>query len=166
MKTWLVRGVVLAVLVVAGIWGWRILFPSPEQVIRKRLIEIARVASFSGKEGSLTKLSKVQKLSTFCTSDVEITVEWPGHSTQSLSGREEVLQAAAGLRSMIGSLMVEFLDTTVTVQPGQPVAFVHLTLKCNVSGERDYVVQELKLTFKKINGDWLISRAETVKTLR
>jgi hypothetical protein len=166
MKTWLVRGVVLAVLVVAGVWGWRILFPSPEQAIRKRLIEIARVASFSGNEGALTKLSKVQKLSTFCTSDVQITVEVPGRSAQSLNGREEVLQAAAGVRSVMGSLKVEFLDTTVTVQPGQPIAFAHLTLKCNVSGEPDFLVQELKLTFKKTNGDWLISRAETVKTLR
>jgi hypothetical protein len=166
MRTWVIRGVLVAVLVVAGIWGWRLLHPSPEQIIRKRLIEIAEVASFSGNEGSLTKLSKIQKLSSFCTSDVQITVEVPGRSPQSLNGREEVLQAAAGARSVMSSLRVEFLDTTIAVKPGQPVASADLTLKCNVSGEPDFLVQELKLLFTKTNGDWLISRAETVKTLR
>src|SRR5437764_959920 len=166
MRTWLIRGVVLAVLVLGGIWGWRVLFPGPEQIIRKRLTEIARTASFNGNEGALTKLSKIQKLASFCASDVQITVEGAGHGAQGLNGREEVLQAAGGIRSMMGSLKVEFLDTTVIVQPAQPMASAHLTLKCNVSGEPDFFVQEVKLMFTKTNGDWLISRAETVKTLR
>jgi len=37
--------------------------------------ELAKLASFSGNEGPLAKLSNAQKLTTFCTSDVEITVE-------------------------------------------------------------------------------------------
>ena len=166
MRTWLVRGVVLAMLVVAGIWGWRVLHPGPEQVIRKQLTELATVASFGSNEGSLTRLSKAQKLTTFCTSDVAITVEVPGGSQQSFNGREEVLQVAAGAKSVVGSLKVEFLDTAVTVQPGQPIAFATLTARGNVSGEPDFLVQELKFTFKKIDGHWLISRVETVKTLR
>ncbi|SRR5258705_11508023 len=166
MKKWVVRGALLAALILAGIWGWRILFPGPEQVIRKQLNELAKLASFSGNEGPLAKLSNAQKLTTFCTSDVEITVEGPGRSQPTLSGREELLRTAAGIRSYVGSLKVEFLDTTVTVVPGQPIAFANLTLKVNASGDKDFLVQEVKFTFKKIDGDWLISRAETVKTLR
>ena len=165
MKKWLVRGALLAALIVAGIWGWRILFPGAEQVIRKQLNDLAKAASFRANEGPLAKLSNAQKLTTFCTSDVEITVEGPGRSPQTFSGREELVQTAAGIRSFVGSMTVEFLDTTITVVPGQPIAFANLTLKVNASGEKDFLVQELKFTFKKIDGHWLISRVETVKTL-
>jgi hypothetical protein len=32
-------------------------------------------------------------------------------------------------------------------------------------GEKDPVPQEMKLSLKKIDGDWLVQRVETVKTL-
>jgi hypothetical protein len=165
MKHWLFRGVMLAALIAAGIWGWRVLFPGPEQVIRKRLTELARAASFRPDESPFAAWSNSQEVTTFCTSDVEITVEGPGHSPQTLNGREELLQAAAGVRSIVGSLKVEFLDTTVTVVPGKPIGFANLTAKGTVPGDKDFLVQELKFTFKKIDGHWLISRVETVKTL-
>ena len=165
MKKWLFRGVVLAALIVAGIWGWRIFFPGPEQVVRKRLAELARTGSFRSGESLYAKFSYGQKLTEFCTSDVVIAVEAPGWQ-QTLNGREELLQTIAGLRAVVGSLKAEFLDTSVIVVPGQTIAFANLTLKVNVSGEPDFLVQELKFTFKKIDGHWLISRVETVKTLR
>ncbi len=165
MRKWLFRGLVLAALIAAGIWGWRIFFPGPEQVIRKRLAELARTASFRSGESLYAKFSYSQKLTEFCTTDVVITLEAPGYQ-QTLNGREELLQQAAGARAVVGSLKAEFLDTTVNVVAGQPIAFANLTLKVNLSGEQDFLVQELKFTFKKIDGHWLISRVETVKTLR
>jgi hypothetical protein len=164
MKRWVLRAVVLAALIALGVWGWRVFFPSPEQAIRNRLAELAQAASFSPNEGPLAKLSNAQKLTTFCAGDVAISVDVPGHS-QIIHGREELLQVAIGVRSVVSGVKLRFLDTTVAVGADKASAVANLTAKANVAGESDFVVQELKFTFKKIGRDWLISRVETVKTL-
>jgi hypothetical protein len=46
MKIFL-RLVLIAVVVGAGVWLWIVLFPGPEKIIRQRLAEIARLASFT-----------------------------------------------------------------------------------------------------------------------
>jgi hypothetical protein len=44
-------------------------------------------------------------------------------------------------------------------------AVANLTGRGKIPGEKDFLVQELKFTLKKVESDWLISRIETVKTL-
>jgi hypothetical protein len=165
MKKWISRILVLGVMAGLGYWGWRNWFPGPEQVIRKRLNELARTASFSGGEGTLVKLAGAQALTSFCTPDVEITVDVPGHSRQTISGHDELMQAAAAARSYASGLNVQFFDILVTVTPDRNAATAELTAKANVPRERDFYVQELKFNLKKIEGKWLIFRAETVKIL-
>jgi hypothetical protein len=165
MKRWLLRILLLAVLVGAGVWGWRILHPSAEQVIRKRFAALAQTASFSAQQSPLARLAKAAKLADFCTPDVQITVETSGRSRQTFSGRDELLAAAAGAQSMVGSLTVEFVDVSVKVSEDKQSATVNLTVKGKVSGEKDTLVQELEILLNNVKGDWLISRVETVKTL-
>jgi hypothetical protein len=165
MKTWLLRILLLAALGGAGVWGWRMLHPSAEQVIRKRFAVLAQTASFSAQQSPLARLAKAAKLADFCTPDVQITVETSGRSRQTFNGRDELLAAAGGAQSMVGSLTVEFVDVTVKVAQDKRSATVNLTVKGKVSGERDSLVQELEVLLNNVNGDWLISRAETVKTL-
>ena len=165
MKRWVFRAAALAALITLGAWGWRVLFPSPEQVIRKRLTELAQAASFSPNEAPLARLANAHKLTTFCTDDVEITVEVPGHFSQTIHKKEELLEVAAGAGSMVSGLKVQFLDTNVKVAADKTSAVANLTAKVKVAGEKDFFVQELKFTFNRIGRDWLISRLETVKTL-
>jgi hypothetical protein len=165
MKKWCGRLIVLLILGGLGYWGWRTWFPSPEQVICKRLNELARAASFSGKEGALVKLANAQALTTFCTPDVEITIDIPGHSRQTISGHEELLQLAVAARSYGNGVNVEFFDILVSVAPDQTSATAELTAKANVPREKEFYVQELKFALRKVEGKWLICRAETVKTL-
>jgi len=47
------RILLFAALAALGIWLWTVLFPSPEKVIRQRLMELARTASSSPDEGNL-----------------------------------------------------------------------------------------------------------------
>jgi hypothetical protein len=35
-----------------------------------------------------------------------------------------------------------------------------------VGDSKDFGIQELRFQFRKLDGDWLITRAETVKTLQ
>ena len=165
MKKWSFRLLLVAGFGALAIWIWRVLFPSPEQVIRKRLGELAQAASFSSKEAPLASLANSATLASFFTDDVEFILDVPGHSQQKVSGRDQLLQAAMSARSALGGLSVEFLDINVIVGPDKTSAVADLTAKGRVQGEPDLLVQELKLTLKKIQGHWLISRLETVKTL-
>jgi hypothetical protein len=164
MKNWF-RLVLAAVIVGVGVWLWGVFFPSPEHLIRKRLNELAQAVSFSSNEGSLAKAMNAERLTGFFSSDVEITIDVPGHSLQTLHGRDEVLQAGMAARALAGSLNVEFLDINIALASDKMGAVVNLTAKGRAGSEKDLLVQELKLTMKKLKGDWLIIQIETVKTL-
>jgi hypothetical protein len=165
MKKWSWRLVLLVVLGGLGFWGWSVLFPGPEQVIRKRLNNLARTASFSSQEGTLVKLAGAQALTAYCTPDVEIIVDVPGHSRQTITGQDELRTAAAAARTYASGCNLQFFDIIVTVAPDKQSANAELTARANVPRERDFFVQELKFALKKVEGKWLICRAETVKTL-
>jgi hypothetical protein len=166
MKQWLLRGLLGLSLAALGIWGWRILFPSPEQAIRKQLTALAQTASVPASEGALAKLARAQRLTGFFTSNVEITVDLPGRSPQTITGRDELQQVALGARSMAAGLKVAFLDVGVTLAPDRQSAVAHLTARADVPGERMPQVQELSVSFQNLEHDWLISRVEAVRTLR
>jgi hypothetical protein len=162
----IVRRICLLVLAAAlGFWLWTVFFPNPQTVIRKRLDKVATLISFTGKEGNIAKIANVQQLTGYFAPNIEITVDTPAQSKQTLTGREELTQAALGVRSMLSGLNVEFIDQTITLSADKTEATVSLTGKARVPGDRDLLVQELKFTLQKIDGDWLIVRIETVRTL-
>lgn len=165
MKKWVGLIILLAALAGVGYWVWITFFPSPEIAIRKRLAALAEVAAFPANEAPLSRLANAQKLGNFFTTDVEITVDIPGRSQQTFSGREELVQAAVAARSTVNGLNVEFLDIIVVLAPDNETAVVNLTAKAKIPGERDFYVQELKFSLKNIKGDWMIFKVETVKTL-
>ncbi|HEY5909598.1 MAG TPA: hypothetical protein VJA21_03230 [Verrucomicrobiae bacterium] len=166
MTKWILRLALLTALATGGLWAWRHLFPGPEQIIRQRLSQIAATASTSGDEGIIPKAARVQKLTTFFTPDVQITIEVPGLITQEISGIDELTQLAAASRSMGQAIRVELIDVSVTLAPDKLSADAHMTGKATWPGERTPQVQELKAHLRKVDGQWLIDRAETVRTLR
>jgi hypothetical protein len=166
MKRLIVRLLLLSILATAGVLLWRHFFPPPDIAIRKQLAALAKAASFAGKEAPMTSLYNATKLVAFCTPDVELHLDVPGTVHQSFQGREELQNTIAGARAMLTSLQVQFVDVVVQVGADKRSAVVNLTLRCGVSGEPDGIVQEMKVFLKKISSDWLISRAETVKTLQ
>ena len=165
MKKWVGFIMVAAVLAGLGYWIWLTFFPSPEKAIRKQLQALAAAASFPVNEAPRAKLANAQKLGNFFTTDVEVTVETPGRAQQTFSGRDELVQAALGAHSSLNGLNVEFLDINVTVAPNKQTAVANLTARARIPGDRDFNVQELKFSLKKVGGDWLIYKVETVKTL-
>lgn len=155
----------VAVAAVALLCGWLLLSPSPETVIRHRLIELARIASFGPNEGPLAKLINTDKLVAFFADDAEIRIE-TGSVAQRLSGREMLRHAAQVARTSLNSLKVGFRDLNVFVGPDRQTAEVDLTAVGSVPGEPDPLVCELKFLLKKTRAGWIIRRVETVKTLR
>jgi hypothetical protein len=166
MTRWLWRLFLLAAVGGLVYWAIAVLFPSPERVIRKRFAEVAQLVSFSGNEAPLAKLMNTQKLAGYFATDVDVLIDVPGRSQQSLHGRREIIQAAGAARNTLTALKVEFPDVIVTVNPDRRSAVANVTVTAVVSGERDMFVQELKCILQKNDGNWLLSRLETVKTLR
>jgi len=159
------RLILLAALIALGVWLWFVLFPSPEKIMRQRLTELARTASFSSGEGNLARLAAAQSLAGFFSTNVEVDINVPGRVQHTLMGRDEIQQAALAARSTLSGLKVTFPDINVTVAPDKQSAVADLTVEANVVGERDSIVQEMKVTFQQTDGEWLITRVETVRTL-
>lgn len=162
---WVRRVLLGLVLLALGFWLWSVLFPGPEKIIRKRLAALAADASFAGNEGPMVRAAKIARILGFFSLDAEITFEAPGRGGQSLRGREDIRQAALAAHSNLSSLKVEFLDVNVTLAPDKQSAVVDLTARGRAGGDPGTFVQEMKFTFQKLDGKWLIIRVETVKTL-
>jgi hypothetical protein len=164
---WAFRGALAGILIALGFWIWVTFFPGPERAIRKRLAELAQLGSFASNEGALAKGLNTQQLAGFFTPDVEVSVDVPGIQRVKLSSRDELLTAAMAIRGngVISSLKVDLLDINMTFSPDKTTAIVNLTLKVHANGEKEFTPQEMKFTMKKINGEWFIRGAETVRTL-
>jgi len=159
------RIVLFAALAALGIWLWTVLFPSPEKVVRKRLTELARTVSSSSNEGDLARLAAARSVAGFFSTHIELKVELPELGQRDSIDREEITQAALLARSRAGGVQVKFPDINITVAPDRQSAVADLTVEAKVSGEHDTIVQEMKFTLHKIDGQWLITRVETVRTL-
>lgn len=166
VKRWLFRIILIAGVIAFGFWAWRLLFPGPEQVITKQLSQLARTATIAANESQLGRMGNAQKLTMFFTTDAEVVVDVPGRLQHTFNGRDEIRDAAAGVRATLRSLSIEFFDIVVTVSPDNQTAVAQLTAKATMPGENVPEVQRIKADFKKVDGEWLIHRAETVKALR
>lgn len=148
-------------------WGWLYLHPSPERQIRKQLQAAARAATFKAGEGTFSKLAGAAHLADFFSTNVEINIDLPDQHEHRLAGRDEIQQAALAVLASGQSLSVSFPDVTVIVNADQQSAVADLTLQARISGQgtTDQIIQEMKFTLRKIEGDWLIVKVETVRTL-
>jgi hypothetical protein len=161
----LVRVLLLAVVIAIGIWLWTFFFPSPERVIRKELAAVARNASANPNQNPLVSAANAQKLAGYFSPDVEVRLEVGDHGQYALNGRDEIVQAAVGAYSSVNGIKVQFLDVNVTVGADKQSATAGFTLKAQVENDTDFIVQEMKFTLQKMDGSWLITRVETVRTL-
>lgn len=161
------RIVLLALLLGGGAWLWMYFHPGPEAAIRRRLADVARVVSFAGKEGMVARAAQSQKLAGYFGREVTLMIDLPELSTREAITREEIAQLALLLRSSpyFNSLKVQFLDPVVTLGADRKSAIVELTLHAETAGDKYRVVQEMKFTLKEAEGEWLILRVDTVKTL-
>jgi hypothetical protein len=164
MRQWGIRLVLLILAGALGIWAWNVFFPSPEKVIRRELTELARLATYDSKTGDVDKMLNLKKMSSLCTSDIELSVDASGYRQQ-LAGRDELLNVLGLLRSQLGEMSVQFYDMEVSLAPNREMAVVDLTLRGRVPTDKDLIVQECKFTMRKVGRAWLIRKIETVKTL-
>jgi hypothetical protein len=156
---------VAAALIGLGVWGWRVLSPSPQSVIRSRLHNLAATVSYEAKDGMILKGYKAQKIPDFFTSNAVITVDVRGYDPQTWQGSAELPGVFLALTREVAALKAGFPDINVSLGPDAQTAVVNLTARVVVQGERDPIAQEFNFLMKKTDGKWLIYRIETVRTL-
>lgn len=161
----IVRIILLGVVGGLGFWLWTVLFPSPEKIVLKKIAALAATATISGNDSNLARAGKAVKAASFFATNAEIVVHIPDLANRTVSGREEIKESAMAGFARISSLKVQFFDATAAIGSNKQTAEVSCTAKISTANHKDYVVQELRFEFKKIDGDWLIVRVETVQTL-
>jgi hypothetical protein len=157
--------VLLAGLATGGFWLWTVLFPSPEKVILRKIARLATTATFRANDNNLTRAGKAVNLVNFFAPDGQITFDTTGYPAHNLSGRDEIKEAALAGFTGLTQLKVQFLDVTVRLGADRQTADVSCTARVDAGDSKDYGVQEIRFQLKKVDGDWLITLAATVKTL-
>ncbi len=159
---------IIGLLVLAWLaWlGWQYLFPNEQKRILKTLDAVAKAASIPPNESAVQMGLAVDKLLRFATPDIEVDVEVPAEGRFTLSGREEVRDAALLAHKNLGELKVQFLDVTVALAPDKRTATAQLTVKATQPGSKEFLVQAVKLQLRKVERTWRISHAQTLRALK
>ena len=161
-----VARIILALLVVAlGIWLWHYFHPTPQEAIRRRLADVARAASYTEPGGMIARAAKAQKLAGYFAPEVAVRIDLPGESRHEAASRDEIMRKAIGLRTWFHSFKIQLLDPNITIGADQKSAIVDLTFRAETAGDQYLVVQEIKCTLRQVEGEWIILRVDTVKTL-
>jgi len=159
------RIILVVVVAVLGVWLWRYFHPTPQDAIRRRLADVARAASYTEPGGLIARAVKAQELAGYFAPEVAVRIDLPNLSRHEAGSRDEIMRDAMVLRTMFRSFKVQLLDPNITVGADQMSASVDLTLRAETAGDKYLVVQEIKFTLRQVNGEWIIIRVETVRTL-
>jgi hypothetical protein len=154
--------------VAAGLasWLWTVVFPGPEKQVLRQVARLAATANISAGDGNLTRAGKAGNLAGAFAIEAEIVYDVPGVGARTLDGRDEIREAALGAFANLPALKVVFTDATARIGPDQQSGEVTCTARVSAGDSKDFGIQELRFQLKKSGGHWLITRAETVKTLQ
>ena len=156
----LYAAVLVAAALLIGFQAYRILFPSDEQLIRRRLDEIA--AAVNMRAEGLDAVTRAAQIGRALTDDVEIRT--PQGTT--IRGKDTVMGIAARLETRSGGLNLKFQDVTITMDDERH-AHVELTATYAdpESDGRTLDAAEFTLQMIKPAREWLVARVAPVTVL-
>lgn len=159
-----IRLVFLAIAIGLCVGLWIYLHPAPQEAIRRQLVALAKTATLKKTESNIPAALRADDFADFFGREVALNMEprvWFPDSIE----RSEIARFMLGIRTTYRSLDVKILDPVITVGADQKSAIVELTVNVAGEGDQHLLVQEMKFTMKEVEGNWLIIRAETVRTL-
>jgi hypothetical protein len=159
-----IRLVFLAIAIGLCVWLWIYLHPTPQEAIRRQLVALAKTATLEKREGNIPAGLRANEFSEYFGREVALNMEPRAVFPDSIE-RSEIARVMLSIRTTYRSLGVKILDPVITVGADQKSAIVELTVNVAGDGDRHLLVQEMKFTMKEVDGNWLIIRVETVKTL-
>lgn len=163
----MIKRLAVAAIALTALWfGWRWLFPNDEAQIRAVLERIAdAVGSGAAEEGEVGRIARAASIRGEL--DPQISVD-AGPPFTRLSGRDTLIGTVARVNSTVRDLEVQFEDVQVSVAPDRTTAKVYLTAEAHFNdqrGGRGIEARELDVTFRRLEGDWVVSEVALVRTL-
>ncbi len=160
--------VAIAVLALLGFLIWRHYFPNNEKLIRKMLSNLEQDISRPQSGKSWSELAAANSIASYFTPTAEIEADIPERGHLSISGRPEIVRFIAATRvdPFASGVKVEFKDVVVRIDANKEGATAELTARVSQAGQRDYGINDVRLSLSKYNGDWRIAKAETVKAFK
>jgi hypothetical protein len=161
------RLVIPALVAVLAYTAWT-MWPSEEARIRARLDDLGGAVSMGLEkhETQMARLARVARLRQFLAPDLYLDV---GAPYQPIEGRDVVLGMVAKAALPPRDVIVRFVDVQVTIDPagGQAIAYLTAEASSQTSeGAREIDARELQLTLRKVEGEWIVTRVEVLRTLQ
>jgi hypothetical protein len=157
--------VVLAGAALLAALAWVFLPEGDERAIKRRLDRLVDEANASGGEG-LALVTRAAQLRSYFTSDVVVDLG----SGAPIAGRETLVGMASRFQPATHGGVVGLQDVAVAKRQGADVADVALTVTLTGvdarTGERTMDAREFALEMRRESGEWLISSATAVDTLK
>lgn len=162
-----VQRIVAAAVVIAAAWfGYQWLFPSDEAMIRALLDRIAESVSGAEGDSNITRMARAAGLRSEL--DPQITVD-AGPPFSKLTGRDAVIGTAARFNTTARDVTISFSDVAIDVAPDRASARATLTAEARfraAEGGRGLEARELLVTFRRPEGEWVVSDVTLIQTLQ
>lgn len=155
LKRLLLWGIALAVLAALAVK----FFPTNERMIRNRLASLADTVSIRPGESQLARLAKASQVVEFFTPDATLEVK---DVNISLTSREDLREAMLAARANLREADIGFEGVHLKFPEEKSLATAYVMAVARLNQDTNALVQELKMTLRKIEGRWLISRVESV----
>ena len=149
----------------AGWAVWNLFFQPPARIIEKRLEKLAAAIS-ENPQGNISKVANANRIGSFFHPNVSISLEGFGRDVASIQGRGELEQMAMGARQRDLQLQVQFSNMHIQAERGETNASALVTVEVRLNDQRDPVVQDVRLSWEKMDGSWVIRSAEPMKDLK
>jgi hypothetical protein len=158
--------VLLALALPAGYWAWAEFIKDPSEAIIAELRTVARLAEFDSSTEGYRHTANIARLAQYFSSDVEVKINDAIEDVGEIHGRDELELKLRATPKLGNGLKVEFMDIVPKVGAGNRMALVNLTLRARFLDDSDQIAEELQMTMRKSGGNWMITRVETVHTLK
>ena len=148
----------------AGAIAWRYVLPNDERDVRRRLDALAAEFNQSTTDG-LGTVARAARIGSFFTEDVVVEL---GQGSPPIHGRETLIGMSTRLQPRTAAFVLEFSDVTVDLLDAAhaEVTFTLVIRRRSESGAESLDAREFAVDMRKAGGDWRVSRAIAIDTLR
>lgn len=140
--------------------------PTDEDRVRRVIEGMARDASFSGNEGNLARIAKVESIASAFTDDAELHIDQVLPIESSISGRDAIKGMLLAGAPQVRSVEVKVHDVQVTLEDDIKARAV-LTASARTGGAKgEFTAQEFEFRLVRVEGQWRVRRIDAVLGFR